>query len=1227
MHALFSNRHSRSVARSLGSFVAFSIMVLAATADAQAQSTRLNQNCVVGILNRTTQVRADGTWVVPNVPANFGQVRARATCVEGGRTTSGQSNPFVIPPRGGIDVPPIVIGETTPIPSAITITTAPGFLAAPGSTLQLNVVASYGTGPTRNITNASTGTQYTVSNPAIATISPNGLLTAVSSGNVVVQATHEGASGLISVPVNLGGNDADGDGIPDDAELRLGLNPNNPGDALEDPDSDGLNNVGEFRAGTEIRNPDTDGDGILDGEEVVPGVDGFLTNPLSVDTDNDGVRDRTEILTGSDPTNAASRNLDRAVTRLEVAPANFSLLVNTVFGEAFTQLQVTGRLIDNFTIDLTSAARGTNYTSSDLAICNFGGVAGRVFAGQPGNCTITIANGSFRATATGLVRQFAPTALSSLVVPGFANAVDVQGNVAYVAAGAAGLQLVNVTSRTTPILGAVRDTPGNANDVRVAGTFAYVADGSSGLQIYNISDPAAPILAGSFDTPGVAQGVALLGTSAFIADGTSGLQIVNVSNPGAAILAGSLALSGTAKGVAVDPLRNLAVVAAGASGIHIVDIANVSAPIRLSTIAVPGGDARDVEISGNTVFVAANTGSLVSFDITNPATPLQRGTTPSATGGQLTDVKVTRGLALGADAQFGNRLTVIAVGAPEAMIPRAVLAFPNENNFRGTGIAADATFAYMTATSGGGENGTTGTSRLFIGQYLSLEDNAGVPPQVSLAAPAAGQTQFEGATLTLRADASDDVAVGSVRFLVNGETVFTDTSEPYEYSFTVPVVNSLTLGVSATDLGGNVATGANVVVPVAPDPLTTVSGIVVDGSGVPIVGATVTANGNRTAVTGAAGAFSITGVPTVQGRIIVSATAVVAAQSLSGSSAAFDAVRGGITNVGSFAAVAVGWETNFGEFWTSADDTSTLRTLPFPFPFYGTNRTSVHVGTNGYITFGSGDSTYVETVQAFSSLPRISAFFDDLFGRSTGRTLINATLPGRFVVTYDRVQHFSAGGSNTLQIVLYQDGRIQFGFQGITARSTGTITGITPGPNSPFQQVNFSEARNFDLPAGTAAFEYFTAQNLFDLANGFILFTPRPGGGYNVRTILQPPTSPVITLSGPSAAPVVASSASRSGKPVAKQAALATSPLYFANAEIEVTSTGDSTFLASVNTDAAGRWSVRNVPPGTVKVDAWRRGVLVGTASVTIPFTEALSNVELALEPVVEAAGKQAPQP
>ncbi len=58
-----------------------------------------------------------------------------------------------------------------------------------------------------------------------------------------------------------------------------------------DPDGDGLVNKDEKQIGTDKHNPDTDGDGLWDGEEV----NQYLTNPLAPDSDNDGLTDFAEV--------------------------------------------------------------------------------------------------------------------------------------------------------------------------------------------------------------------------------------------------------------------------------------------------------------------------------------------------------------------------------------------------------------------------------------------------------------------------------------------------------------------------------------------------------------------------------------------------------------------------------------------------------------------------------------------------------------------------------------------------------------------------------------------------------------------------------------------------------------------------------------------------------------------------------------------------------------------
>ncbi|MBI5192150.1 MAG: hypothetical protein HZA08_01770, partial [Nitrospirae bacterium] len=515
----------------------------------------LNQNCTVSVLNRTAQVKEDGSWVIPNVPSNMGKVRVRATCVENGVTRSGQSDWVIVPANGSIKVGDISLDVFEPVPSAVSIASpsTPDFTLNPvGTTAQLVVTAAYPDSSMSDITQGSKGTVYGTTNPNIATVSDDGLVTATGTGKVIISASNEMVltSMLFTITNTTGSNDADNDGIPDDWELANGLNPNEHYDALEDADHDGLTNKEEYDNGTMLRSADSDGDGIKDGEEVKTGDDGYITNPLLADSDGDGIRDGLEIQTGSDPTNSASINLAQALSSLEATPSNFVIVFNTIMSEASRQLTVTGVLTDGTRIDLTSSARGTNYNSSDLSVASFGATDGLVYAGANGVASITASNSGFNVISRVTVRAFSPKALSYISIPGYANNVDVNNNYAYVAAGSsAGLQVVDVSNLN--IAGSM-DTPGTAIDIRVSGNFAYIADGESGLQIMDISNPASPVIVGSLDTPGIAQDIVVSGTRAFIADGSSGLSIIDISNPSFPVLLGAVNIAGTARGVAVQ---------------------------------------------------------------------------------------------------------------------------------------------------------------------------------------------------------------------------------------------------------------------------------------------------------------------------------------------------------------------------------------------------------------------------------------------------------------------------------------------------------------------------------------------------------------------------------------------------------------------------------------------------------------------------------------------------
>jgi uncharacterized protein (TIGR02145 family) len=127
--------------------------------------------------------------------------------------------------------------------------------------------------------------------------------------------------------------DTDGDGINDGDEITQGSDPKDPCDPNPnndscDEDDDGLSNPEEGDIGTDPKNPDTDGDGIDDGQEEDDNTDPkdpcdpnlnsptcdkdfdgltnekedeFGTDRDNPDTDGDGIKDGDEVDKGSDP--------------------------------------------------------------------------------------------------------------------------------------------------------------------------------------------------------------------------------------------------------------------------------------------------------------------------------------------------------------------------------------------------------------------------------------------------------------------------------------------------------------------------------------------------------------------------------------------------------------------------------------------------------------------------------------------------------------------------------------------------------------------------------------------------------------------------------------------------------------------------------------------------------------------------------------------------------------
>ena len=214
---------------------------------------------------------------------------------------------------------------------------------------------------------------------------------------------------------------------------------------------------------------------------------------------------------------------------------------------------------------------------------------------------------------------------------GLVNSIAVAGNIAYIAAGLSGLEIINVSNVYSPVKIANVIADIFTSGVEVLGEVAYVTTSSDlelianvtmrpTMHLINISKPSNPMKLATVITNDVSFEVVVVGDMAYVAAGVSGLQIINVSNVYSPVKTATLTINNSyAFGVTV--VKEVAYLVTHL-GLYIVSIRNVSNPIILSSMTT-NYFINDITIVDEMAYlVAAEPAGLYIFNVSNSQNPL-----------------------------------------------------------------------------------------------------------------------------------------------------------------------------------------------------------------------------------------------------------------------------------------------------------------------------------------------------------------------------------------------------------------------------------------------------------------------------------------------------------------------------------------------------------------------------------------------------------------------------
>jgi len=393
-------------------------------------------------------------------------------------------------------------------------------------------------------------------------------------------------------------------------------------------------------------------------------------------------------------------------TGTSTAPGLNQLLIGNGSG-GYNYISTTSLGVNYFS---NSGATTTLSTGTNLVAGLF---AAPYFVATSSTATSTFNGGALFALGGGMVGigTTSPTALltvqGSLVTPYTSSLFAVASSsnaTSSVIFNITGNGDVNINPAGVPTFaGATTTGLSSPQSVYVSGKYAYVAgEGNNSLVTFDISNPAAPTKVAS-TTISSPISVYVSGRYAYVASYTSSsLVIVDISDPASPVQVGSSS-AGLSSPISVSVSGHYAyVVSYGNNSLVTFDISNPAAPTKVGSVAVATGSGNplSVYVSGRYAYVTRyyyhtgiySNGSLVTFDISNPTSPVQVGLTSTGLTGPYS-VYVSGRYAYVVN-QGGNALVTFDVSNPASP---AQVASTNVGLSSPYSIFASGRYAYVTS--------------------------------------------------------------------------------------------------------------------------------------------------------------------------------------------------------------------------------------------------------------------------------------------------------------------------------------------------------------------------------------------------------------------------------------------------------------------------------------------------------------------------------------------------